>query len=748
MEYHVLVLPRDADVMLGIQGLSDEARSRAELAKTELPILPSIFVRGTKKAIHSNIKKLHEELMSALNTLKELLGLEHSDKLLFSLDRQLIENGSDLTDALYAKIYQTEALDITSVVEMTIWPLLENTMSGMAYTRHPVNGEKKLFGELVPQSRPFSVLLGEVATISPYSLDASKYKSLEQLRQELDDMLGDLHSFHFVFYGDKPLLTKLTKEEPAPEANVRIVVDLVNKKKLTKEEAILRVSPESLAKMLHPKLDVSASSGLKRFPVRGQGASPGVATGRAALTEEEAARYASSGTPFIFVAHTTVPKHISLMAQAEGILTIIGGRTSHAAVVARGLGKPCIVGLSGATLDTVFPQATILVHGEPTVYSGDWITIDGQTGEVYVGKATIAQPELNEETQTLLKWADRIRKLKVYANADDAQSVEAAMELGAQGIGLVRTEHMLLEPQRLLQLRIAILAEDYQREDALLKLERFQTQGFKAIFMAAKNKPVVIRLLDPPLHEFFNCSQEELSELSEAMNMAYDELKARIAQLHEVNPMLGHRGARLGITMPELYMAQVRAIVNAAKSVQAEGIKCKPHIMVPLIIDDHELTILRNLIAQAVAEALGESEKPTGLQIGAMIETPRAALQAPRLADSVEFLSFGTNDLTQMTLGISRDDASFMNDYLEHWIFDRDPFETIDEAGVGELLRHAIDGVRKGHKNMSMGVCGEHGGDAQSIAFFDKIGMDYVSCSPYRVPVARLAAAQARLRNI
>jgi pyruvate,orthophosphate dikinase len=515
---------------------------------------------------------------------------------------------------------------------------------------------------------------------------------------------------------------------------------MAREKLITKEEAIQRVDANALDQLLHPTIDRSQAP-----PViaRGLPASPGAAVGEVVFSAEHAEARAKGGAKVVLVRTETSPEDIVGMHASQGILTAKGGMTSHAAVVARGMGKSCVAGCSALSIN--YAQGTMRI-GEHVVREGDWITIDGSSGEVMLGKAPTVVPELGGAFSDLMAWSDKIRKLRVRTNADTPQDAEVARRFGAEGIGLCRTEHMFFEPNRILAVREMILASDTAaREIALAKLRPMQRGDFEGIFRAMDGLPVTVRLLDPPLHEFLPHTDEDIQAVASALGRSVGDVRHKLESLHEFNPMLGHRGCRLGITFPEIYAMQVRAITEAACRVAAEGVKVRPEIMIPLVAHARELERLRRLaekvIAEVRAEFPGTKVRPT---IGTMIEVPRAALTADEIAHHADFFSFGTNDLTQMGYALSRDDAgSFLPTYVDGGLIPADPFVSIDEGGIGQLVRLGVELGRRTRPDLKVGICGEHGGDPASVRFFAAVGLDYVSCSPYRVPLARLAAAQA-----
>ena len=633
----------------------------------------------------------------------------------------------------------------------------ESSATGVAFTRDPATGEKLLYGEFLINAQGEDVVAG-IRTPQPISKivrerQGGKKPSMEEamprafaelkaIGDRLEAHYRDMQDVEFTVQEGKLFMLQTRSGKRTAVAALKAAVDMVGEGLIDQRAAIARVDPAALDQLLHPTLDPDAP---REQIAAGLGASPGAATGEVVFTAEEAEKMAADHREVILVRTETSPEDIHGMHAARGILTARGGMTSHAAVVARGMGRPCVSGAGMLKIDVARGEMTA---GGVTVKRGDTITIDGASGLVFKGKVSMRQPELTGDFGTLMGWADSVRRLKVRANADTETDAAVARKFGAEGIGLCRTEHMFFEPDRILAVRQMILADDEkQRKAALAKLLPMQRGDFEAIFKVMEGLPVTIRLLDPPLHEFLPHKEEDIEEVARAAGSDVRKLRARAIALHEANPMLGHRGCRLGITYPEIYEMQARAILEAALNVEDSG--GKPvllEIMIPLVGFKSELDRLAariEMVAQAVKKERG---KAPDYMIGTMIELPRAALRAEEIAQTAQFLSFGTNDLTQTTLGVSRDDAgTFLNEYLAKGLIARDPFVSIDVEGVGELVRIAAERGRKTRPNLKLGICGEHGGDPDSIRFCHDSGLDYVSCSPFRVPVARLAAAQAAL---
>jgi pyruvate,orthophosphate dikinase len=570
----------------------------------------------------------------------------------------------------------------------------------------------------------------------------SVFKQLDQVRQQLEKHYCDMQDIEFTVQQGKLYMLQTRNGKRTAAAALKIAVDLCNEGLIDEATAVARIDPASLDQLLHPTLDPKAK---KEVVARGLPASPGAASGEVVFTADEAEDRASKGAEVILVRVETSPEDIHGMHAAVGILTTRGGMTSHAAVVARGMGRPCVSGAGEIRVDA---NAKVMVVKGQKLHEGDIITIDGGTGEVMIGEVPTIQPQLSGDFAKLMSWADKVRKLKVRTNAETPLDARTAREFGAEGIGLCRTEHMFFDGDRIIAMREMIMADTIEgRKKALAKILPMQRQDFIELFKIMRGLPVTIRLLDPPLHEFLPNTREEMAEVAAAAGVTADAVAARAAQLHESNPMLGHRGCRLGITYPEIYEMQASAIFEAAAAVHKEiGETVEAEIMIPLVSVPKELSLMKAAVERVAAEV----EKATGFKvpylIGTMIELPRAALLAGEIAKDAQFFSFGTNDLTQTTYGLSRDDAArFIASYERQGIIGKDPFISLDVDGVGELVQIAAERGRKTRSTLKLGICGEHGGDPASIHFCAKVGLDYVSCSPYRVPIAKLAAAQAAL---
>ncbi len=635
----------------------------------------------------------------------------------------------------------------------------ETSATGVAFTRDPATGEKLLYGEFLVNAQGEDVVAG-IRTPQPISKvvrerQGGKKASMEEamplafaelnaIGARLEKHYRDMQDVEFTVQEGKLFMLQTRAGKRTAEAALKAAIDMVREGLIDKNTAVTRVEPESLNQLLHPTLDPNAP---REQIASGLGASPGAATGEVAFTAEEAEKLAADNRDVILVRTETSPEDIHGMHAARGILTARGGMTSHAAVVARGMGRPCV---SGAGMLKIDPVRGEMVAGAVTIRRGDIITIDGAAGLVFKGKVGLRQPELTGDFGTLMEWADEVRQLKVRTNADTPSDAATARKFGAEGIGLCRTEHMFFDADRIIAVRQMILANaEAERKAALAKLLPMQRGDFEAIFKEMAGLPVTIRLLDPPLHEFLPQKEEEFAEVAAAAGTSAQKLRARAIALHEANPMLGHRGCRLGITYPEIYEMQARAILEAALNVEKDGgAPVQLEIMIPLVAFKSELDILAARIARVAAAIRQERGKAPDYMVGTMIELPRAALRAGEIAETAQFFSFGTNDLTQTTLGVSRDDAGmFLNDYLSKGVIARDPFVSLDIDGVGELVRIAAERGRATRPKLKLGICGEHGGDPDSIRFCHESGLDYVSCSPFRVPVARLAAAQAALKK-
>ena len=631
-----------------------------------------------------------------------------------------------------------------NVQSMVYGNMGDDCATGVAFTRDPSTGARKFYGEYLINAQGEDVVAG-VRTPEPVAKLKKQlplaYEALEHIYKKLELHYRDMQDIEFtVQEGELWMLQTRTGKRTAASA-LKIAVDMVKEELITKEEAIARIDPAQLDHLLHPTFDPDAP---REVLASGLPASPGAAAGKAVFTADEAETLAADGEDAILVRLETSPEDIGGMHAARGILTARGGQTSHAAVVARGMGKCCVAGCGAISID--YQNDLFTVNGT-TVKAGDWISLDGSTGELMLGRVPTRNPKLSGNFSTIMKWADEMRKLNVRTNADTPHDSEVARKFGAEGIGLCRTEHMFFEGDRILAVREMILAGDESgRRKALEKLLPMQRGDFEGIFQAMRGLPVTIRLLDPPLHEFLPHEPEQQREMARQMRVPLKTIQEKVENLHEFNPMLGHRGCRLGVTFPEIYEMQARAIFEAAVNARRRRIKAIPEIMIPLVGTVKEFTELRKMVDRVANEIVGGGKVKIDYLVGTMIEIPRAALVADTIAESADFFSFGTNDLTQMTFGFSRDDAGkFLPEYIEQGILEQDPFQSLDQVGVGQLVIMGTNRGRTARKTLKVGICGEHGGDPESVKFCHRVGLDYVSCSPYRVPIARLAAAQAAI---
>ena len=632
-----------------------------------------------------------------------------------------------------------------NVQSMVFGNMGDDSATGVAFTRNPSTGENKFYGEFLVNAQGEDVVAGIRTPIPCEQMgDWSKksWKELLQVKDVLEARYKDVQDFEFTIEKGKLYMLQTRNGKRTAAAAVRIAVEMVKEKLIDEKTAILRVDPASLDQLLHPTFNPMAH---KNVMAKGLPASPGAAVGKIAFTAEEAEERVGKGEQIILVRRETEPADIGGMHVSEGILTSTGGMTSHAAVVARGMGTPCVAGVGALHIDA---HAKMLTVGGKTYGVNDWISLDGGTGEVYEGQVETQEASLTGPFKTIMQWADRHRTLKVRTNADTPHDSEVARNFGAEGIGLTRTEHMFFDPQRIHHMREMILASDIEsRKAALANLLPYQREDFVGIFTAMKGLPVTIRLLDPPLHEFLPHNEKDQAELARSLNLSLDQVKKRVEQLHEANPMLGHRGDRLAVTYPEILEMQVRAIIEAACECKKQKIQVLPEIMIPLAGTKKELEYLKKFTEDTANAVMKEQGVKLDYMYGTMIEVPRAAVTANEMAEVAEFFSFGTNDLTQMTFGYSRDDVnSFLPDYLKKEILERDPFQSLDTGGVGKLVEMAVRLGRQTRPDLKCGICGEHGGDPKSVIFCHQVGLNYVSCSPFRVPIARLAAAHAAIQ--
>ncbi|MDA9735280.1 pyruvate, phosphate dikinase, partial [SAR116 cluster bacterium] len=645
-----------------------------------------------------------------------------------------------------------------NIQSMVFGNMGEDCATGVAFTRNPNNGEDIFYGEYLINAQGEDVVAG-IRTPYPLSKDTEDdftadkslevkmpkiYDELLECRSVLEKHYGDMQDIEFTVQDNKLFLLQTRNGKRTAEAAIKIAVDMVYEGKINTNDALIRVEPESLNQLLHPTLDNNAKSD---FLIRGMPASPGAVSGKIVLESDDAVKLSAAGESVILVRLETSPEDIAGMHAASGILTSRGGMTSHAAVVARGMGRACITGANELRIDF---ENKIIFFGEKKIKSGAEITIDGSSGNVYLGQVPTVYPEMSESFVTLMKWADKLRRLKVRTNAETPNDAKTAIKFGAEGIGLCRTEHMFFDENRINVMRQMILAEDSnERENALDKLLPMQRKDFEDLFLIMKGLPVTIRLLDPPLHEFLPNNEKDMISLSSTTGISLEKIKEQSLKLHEANPMLGHRGCRLAVSYPEICEMQSKAIFEAAVNIQKKiNQKVNVEIMIPLASTSKEIDICKEIIDKVASTITIKMKEKIDYLVGTMIELPRAALCADQLASSADFFSFGTNDLTQTTFGISRDDiGNFLNKYLEDGIFQNDPFISIDKEAVGSLLKIGVKKGKETNKFLKLGVCGEHGGDPNSIDFFEEIGLDYISASPFRIPIARLAAAQSIIKK-
>ncbi|MGT2721921.1 pyruvate, phosphate dikinase [Streptococcus porcinus] len=624
----------------------------------------------------------------------------------------------------------------------------ENSGTGVAFTRNPSTGENKLFGEYLINAQGEDVVAG---IRTPQSIDRLKadmpniYQELLKTTQLLEKHYQDMQDVEFTIEKGKLFMLQTRNGKRTAKAAIKIAVDQVREGLISKKDAIMRIEPRQLEQVLHPTFD-SDDVQKAECLTNGLPASPGAACGQVYFHADDAVREAKSGKDVLLVRQETSPEDIEGMVSAKGIITARGGMTSHAAVVARGMGKPCVAGCSQLLVDEARKEITI---GQITINEGEFLSIDGGTGAVYIGQIPMSATNLDSDFQTFMSWVDEERDMKVRSNADNPRDARKALEFGAEGIGLCRTEHMFFDEERIQLVREMIVADNLKdREKALEKLLPHQRGDFYELFKALDGKSGTIRLLDPPLHEFLPQDVSSITSLANQLGLNVNLLKKRIRDLSEFNPMLGHRGCRLAITYPEIYKMQVRAITQGAIQAIQEGYHVAPEIMIPLVSIVDELRILRKLIAETVDQELEEAGVSMSYSIGTMIETPRACVTADEIAQEADFFSFGTNDLTQMGFGFSRDDAGkFLGEYSEKGILDKDPFQVLDQKGIGRLLEMAVKLGRQTKSDLKMGICGEHGGEAATVGFCYQQGLNYVSCSPFRIPIAKLAAAQAKINR-
>ena len=640
-----------------------------------------------------------------------------------------------------------------TIQTMVFGNLNDKSGTGVAFTRNPSNGSKELYGEYLINAQGEDVVAG-IRTPHPIKNDDSveqesleskfpnAYKEIKDIASKLEKHFKEVQDLEFTIENEKVYLLQTRKAKRTAQASIKIAIDLHNEGITTKEESLIMVDANNITNVLHPQFVQSQE---KALFTKALNASPGAAVGEIVFDADKAEKEANRGRDVILVRDETSPEDIHGMHSSVGILTTKGGMTSHAAVVARGMGKPCVVGAEGLTIDV---ENKTIGNGERVLTEGDIISIDGSLGEVYIGELETEPPRPSDEFNTLMDWCSEYKRLAVRANAETVLDTEKSLDFGAEGIGLCRTEHMFFEGERIIPMREMIMSESQQgRKRALKKLIDFQIADFESLFLLLKEKPITVRLLDPPMHEFLPKSDIEMTELGNVIGVSPSYIREMLVKLSESNPMLGHRGVRLGLSYPEIYEMQVEAILRAAYNIQKkDGVLVTPEIMIPLVMNAKELHQMKNLLIKKISKVQKKLDYTFEYTIGTMIELPSAALNSGSIAEHADFFSFGTNDLTQTTLGLSRDDASkFLTKYVENDIFSQDPFVSIDKKTVGKAVEISVNEGRQSNKNLKIGVCGEHAGEAESIHFFNTLAIDYISCSPYRIPTAKLAAAQAEI---
>jgi pyruvate, orthophosphate dikinase len=709
---------------------------------------------GAEYDVDLNTEDLKEIIVGYKALVKEELGREFpqepKDQLLEAI-QAVFRSWNNERAILYRKLNDIPSSlgTAVNVQSMVFGNSGNNSGTGVAFTRNPATGENKIFGEFLVNAQGEDVVAG---IRTPQPIDEMKeafpdvYKQFEDVASILENHYKDMQDMEFTVEDRKLFMLQTRTGKRTAAAAVKIAVDMVAEGKIDKEEAIMRIAPDQINQLLHPTFDADELSKAKAV-AKGLPASPGAATGAIYFSAESAAEAVEEGKKVILVREETSPEDLAGMVAAEGILTARGGMTSHAAVVARGMGKCCVAGCKDITVDEV--AKTLSVDGKKYV-EGQQISLNGSDGSVYLEAIKTVAPTLSGDFGTIMDWADDIRTLKVRTNADNPRDAKQAVDFGAEGIGLCRTEHMFFEDERIPKIRRMILADtEEERREALAGLLPYQKEDFKGIYKTMGERPVTIRLLDPPLHEFLPKTEEDMKQLSEQFGMPFEKVLNKTLELHEFNPMLGHRGCRLAVTYPEIAEMQTTAIISAALEVRKEeGIDIVPEIMVPLVGHVNELKNVKKVIDEVATKLIAESGEDMKYMVGTMIEIPRAALTADEIAEEAEFFSFGTNDLTQMGFGFSRDDTgAIIKEYVDKGILEADPFQSLDTTGIGKLVKMAVEEGRKTRPNIKLGICGEHGGDPASIEFCNSVGLNYVSCSPFRVPIARLSAAQAAIKE-
>ena len=710
------------------------------------------------RGVHFDTDLTADDLKELVGKYKELYKKEKGEDFIQDPKKQLIEAVTAVFrswDNPRAIVYRRlndipgEWGTAVNVQQMVFGNKGETSGTGVAFSRNAATGEKEIYGEYLMNAQGEDVVAGIRTPLPIAKLEEQNpaiYKQFMDIVHTLENHYRDMQDMEFTIEEGVLYFLQTRNGKRTAQAALKIAVDLVEEGMLTKEQAILKVEPKQLDSLLHPTFD-TAEIKKSTAIAKGLPASPGAACGKISFTAEEAKERAAAGEKVVLVRLETSPEDIEGMIAAEGILTVRGGMTSHAAVVARGMGTCCVAGCG--TLKVNEEEKTLEVDGK--VYTTeDYISIDGSTGNVYGEAIDTVTPEISGHFATFMAWADEIRALKIRTNADSPRDTKQAVEFGAEGIGLCRTEHMFFAEDRIMAVREMIVAKnEEERRAALEKLLPMQREDFIGIYEELEERPATIRFLDPPLHEFLPHTDEEIEELAKTMGLTFEELKNTVESLHEFNPMMGHRGCRLAVSYPEIAEMQTRAVIEAAIEVKKnKGYNIVPEIMIPLVGDIKELKFVKDIVVRTAETVMEEKETKLDYLVGTMIEIPRAAVTADEIAKEAEFFSFGTNDLTQMTFGFSRDDAAkFLNDYYERKVYEQDPFAKLDQNGVGQLVKMAAEKGRATRPNIKLGICGEHGGDPSSIEFCHNVGLNYVSCSPFRVPVARLAAAQAQVKN-
>ncbi len=729
-----------------------------------MEIPKALFEEAIDKMKQSRGVKLDTELTAddlkeLVKIFKEIYRKKHGSEFPTNPEEQLIQ----AVEAVFRSWNNPRAItyrrlnDIPSdwgtavnVQEMVFGNMGEDCGTGVAFTRNPATGENKIFGEYLMNAQGEDVVAGVRTPEHIAKLESTNKKAYDDFimyANKLERHYRDMQDMEFTIEHGKLFFLQTRNGKRTANAALKIAVDLVNEGMITEKEAVLRVEPNQLDQLLHPNFNAEKLQEANPIAT-GLAASPGAATGKIVFTAERAVELSKEGEKdLILVRLETSPEDIDGMTVCHGVLTVRGGMTSHAAVVARGMGTCCVAGCGDIVVSE--ENKTMLLPNGNEYHEGDWISLDGSTGKVYGEKIETVEASVSGNFAKFMGWADSYRQMEVRANADTPRDARKAYEFGAQGIGLCRTEHMFFAPERIAAIREMIVSKDVeQRKKALEKLLPMQREDFEGLFRAMDGLPVTIRLLDPPLHEFLPHTDEEIAELAKEMGMTFNELKNIVVGLHEFNPMMGHRGCRLDVTYPEIGEMQTKAIIQAAINVSREGVKVKPEIMIPLVGELKELKYVKDIITRTAALVMQEENTRIEYMVGTMIEIPRAAVLADEIAKEAEFFSFGTNDLTQMTFGFSRDDAGkFLGEYYSKKIYENDPFKRIDQKGVGRLVEMGVELGRKTRPDIELGICGEHGGEPSSVEYCHRIGLTYVSCSPFRVPIARLAAAQAAIKN-